>query len=59
MPASVVFERDFYGNAVNVVTIEESHTELAINATAEVEVSYRRRRLRGRGLTGKKSRTRP
>ena len=41
MPASVVFERDFYGNAVNVVTIEESHTELAINATAEVEVSYR------------------
>jgi transglutaminase-like putative cysteine protease len=40
-PASVVFERDFYGNAVNVVTIDESHTELAINATAEVEVSYR------------------
>ncbi len=36
-----MFERDFYGNAVNVVTIEESHTELAINATAEVEVSYR------------------
>jgi transglutaminase-like putative cysteine protease len=40
-PASVVFERDFYGNAVNVVTIEESHTELAINAIAEVEVSHR------------------
>jgi transglutaminase-like putative cysteine protease len=40
-PASVVFERDFYGNAVNVVTIEESHTELTINATAEVEVSHR------------------
>lgn len=40
VPASVVFERDFYGNAVNVVTIEELHTELAINATAEVEVSY-------------------
>lgn len=40
-PASIVFERDFYGNAVNVVTIEESHTELAINAVAEVEVSHR------------------
>jgi transglutaminase-like putative cysteine protease len=40
-PASVVFERDFYGNAVNVVTIDESHTELAIDATAEVEVSHR------------------
>lgn len=39
-PASVVFERDFFGNAVNVVTIEESHTELAISATAEVDVSY-------------------
>ncbi len=39
-PASVVFERDFFGNAVNVVTIEESHTELSIDATADVEVSY-------------------
>lgn len=40
LPVSIVFERDFFGNAVNVVTIEESHTELAISATAEVEVSY-------------------
>lgn len=39
-PASVAFERDFFGNAVNVVSIEESHTELSIDATAEVEVSY-------------------
>lgn len=39
-PVSVEFERDFYGNAVNVVTIEDPHTELSIHATAEVEVSY-------------------
>jgi transglutaminase-like putative cysteine protease len=39
-PALVEFERDFFGNAVNVVTIEEAHTELSINATADVEVSY-------------------
>jgi transglutaminase-like putative cysteine protease len=39
-PVSIEFERDFYGNAVNVVTIEESHTELSIHATAEVEMSY-------------------
>ena len=39
-PVSVEFERDFFGNAVNVVKIEDAHTELSIDATAEVEVSY-------------------
>lgn len=39
-PARVEFERDFFGNAVNVVTIEEPHTELIIDAVAEVDVLY-------------------
>lgn len=39
-PVAMEFERDFFGNAVNVVTIEEPHTELSISAMAEVEVSY-------------------
>jgi transglutaminase-like putative cysteine protease len=38
-PASVVSQHDFYGNVVNVVTIESSHTKLSIEASARVEVS--------------------
>jgi transglutaminase-like putative cysteine protease len=38
-PASVTLERDFYGNTVNIVAIDTSHTELSIEATARVEVT--------------------
>ena len=38
-PASVTSGRDFYGNVVNVVTIDIPHTELSIKAVARVEVS--------------------
>ena len=38
-PAFVALDRDFYGNAVNVVTIDTPHTELRIEATARVEVT--------------------
>lgn len=39
-PTSIGFERDFFGNVVNVVSIEQPHTELSIHAIADVEVSY-------------------
>jgi transglutaminase-like putative cysteine protease len=39
MPETVISENDFYGNVVNIVTIETSHTELRIEATSRVEVS--------------------
>jgi transglutaminase-like putative cysteine protease len=37
-PATVARDRDFYGNAVETVTINSPHTELVIVATARVEV---------------------
>jgi transglutaminase-like putative cysteine protease len=39
-PASVVVDHDFFGNVVNVVTIDTLHTELSIEATACVEVTH-------------------
>ena len=39
-PVSVALERDFYGNAVNVVVIETPHTELSIEATSIVEAAH-------------------
>jgi transglutaminase-like putative cysteine protease len=39
-PASVTSERDFYGNAVNIVTIDIPHTELNIKAIARVEIAH-------------------
>jgi len=39
LPESVTAEHDFYGNVVNIVTIETPHTELSIESTARVEVS--------------------
>jgi len=39
LPESVTSEQDFYGNVVNIVTIETAHTELEIESTAHVEVS--------------------
>jgi len=39
-PVSVTLERDFYGNAVNVVAIETPHTELSIEATSIIEVTH-------------------
>ena len=38
-PESTVLERDFYGNVVNIVTIETAHEELSIEATSLVEVT--------------------
>jgi len=40
-PASVTSERDFYGNVVNVVTINTPHSELDIEAVARVEIAQR------------------
>jgi transglutaminase-like putative cysteine protease len=40
VPASVVLEYDFYGNVVNVVTIDVAHIELSIEATSTVEVTH-------------------
>lgn len=39
-PAATVLERDFYGNAVNVVTIDTPHKELSIEAASTVELSH-------------------
>lgn len=39
-PASAAVEHDFYGNAVNVVTIDTPHTKLSIEARACVEVTH-------------------
>lgn len=40
-PASVTSERDFFGNSVNVVSIDTSHSELSIEAVAQVEIGQR------------------
>lgn len=40
-PASVTSEHDFYGNSVNVVSIDASHSELSIEAVAQVEIGQR------------------
>jgi transglutaminase-like putative cysteine protease len=37
-PASIVLERDFYGNVVNIVVIDTPHKELSIEATSLVDV---------------------
>lgn len=39
-PLSVDTERDFYGNTVNVVTIDTEHQELAIEALSTVELTH-------------------
>ena len=39
-PAATVMERDFYGNVVNVVTIDTPHKELSIEATSTVELTH-------------------
>jgi transglutaminase-like putative cysteine protease len=39
-PLSVVMGHDFYGNVVNIVTIDLTHTELTIEATSTVEVTH-------------------
>jgi transglutaminase-like putative cysteine protease len=41
VPTSVVSAHDFYGNVVNVVTIDVVHTELTIEATSIVEVAHK------------------
>ena len=41
LPASVTSARDFYGNSVNVVSIDTSHSELSIEAVAQVEIGQR------------------
>jgi transglutaminase-like putative cysteine protease len=45
-PDHATSHRDFYGNVVDLVTIDTSHTELMIRSTARVEVTARP------GLTG-------
>jgi transglutaminase-like putative cysteine protease len=37
----VTSARDFYGNSVNVVSIDTSHSELSIEAVAQVEIGQR------------------
>ncbi len=39
-PMSIDTERDFYGNTVNVVTIDTEHTELSIEAVSTVELTH-------------------
>jgi transglutaminase-like putative cysteine protease len=39
-PLSVDTERDFYGNTVNVVTIDAEHKELSIEAVSTVELTH-------------------
>jgi transglutaminase-like putative cysteine protease len=39
LPETVLSEQDFYGNVVNIVTIETPHTALRIESTARVDVS--------------------
>jgi transglutaminase-like putative cysteine protease len=39
-PLSVDTERDFYGNTVNVVTIDAEHKELSIEALSTVELTH-------------------
>ena len=39
-PLSVDTERDFYGNTVNVVTIDTEHQELTIEALSTVELTH-------------------
>jgi transglutaminase-like putative cysteine protease len=40
VPLSIVTEKDFYGNVVNVVTIDTEHEELTIEATSTVELTH-------------------
>ncbi len=40
LPLSVETEHDFYGNAVNVVTIDTEHKELSIEAISTVELTH-------------------
>jgi transglutaminase-like putative cysteine protease len=40
LPLSVDSERDFYGNVVNVVTIDTAHEELTIEALSTVELTH-------------------
>lgn len=40
LPLSVDTERDFYGNTVNVVTIDIEHRELTIEAVSTVELTH-------------------
>jgi transglutaminase-like putative cysteine protease len=40
LPASVVLEHDFYGNAVSVVNIDIPHKKLSIEAHAVVDVTH-------------------
>jgi transglutaminase-like putative cysteine protease len=40
LPLSVDTENDFYGNVVNVVTIDTAHEELTIEATSTVELTH-------------------
>ena len=40
VPMSVDTERDFYGNTVNVVTIDTEHRELTIEAISTVELTH-------------------
>jgi transglutaminase-like putative cysteine protease len=40
VPLSIVTEKDFYGNVVNVVTIGTEHEELTIEATSTVELTH-------------------
>jgi transglutaminase-like putative cysteine protease len=40
LPLSVDSERDFYGNVVNVVTIDIAHEELTIEALSTVELTH-------------------
>lgn len=43
LPESVDLERDFYGNVVNVVTIDVPHNELSIEAKAVVDLAHAER----------------
>ncbi len=40
LPLSIETEYDFYGNVVNVVTIDAAHEELTIEATSTVELTH-------------------
>lgn len=42
-PLSVTSQRDFFGNAVNVVLIDTPHNELSIEATSLVELTHEAR----------------